>query len=70
MKVMIRRNPATGLLSAYMAKKDLEETIVETEKPEMWGGKIKLANGWELELPPMAVDTRLPLTVEARKLGG
>jgi nitrogen fixation protein NifT len=38
------------------------------EKPEMWGGKITLANGWELELPEMAVGTTLPITVEAKRL--
>ncbi|MGV8891570.1 MAG: putative nitrogen fixation protein NifT [Burkholderiaceae bacterium] len=68
MKVMIRRNTA-GVLSAYVAKKDLEEPIVSMEKPEMWGGKITLANGWQLELPAMPADTPLPITVEARKLG-
>jgi nitrogen fixation protein NifT len=67
MKVMIRRNRA-GVLSAYVAKKDLEEPIVETEKPEMWGGLVTLANGWRLELPAMDAATALPITVEARKL--
>lgn len=68
MKVMIRKNGA-GELSAYVAKKDLEEPIVAMDKPEMWGGTVTLANGWKLELPEMAQDTRLPITVEARKLG-
>ena len=67
MKVMIRRNRA-GVLSAYVAKKDLEEPIVEVEKSEMWGGLITLANGWRLELPSMDVATTLPITVDARKL--
>jgi nitrogen fixation protein NifT len=67
MKIMIRRN-AQGQLSAYVPKKDLEEPIVEVEKAEMWGGNITLANGWKLELPVMAADTKLPITVEARKL--
>jgi nitrogen fixation protein NifT len=67
MKVMIRRNQS-GVLSAYVAKKDLEEPIVEMEKPEMWGGLITLANGWRLELPAMDVAPNLPVTVEARKL--
>lgn len=65
MKVMIRR--AEGILSAYVPKKDLEESVVETERDSLWGGWIKLANGWVLELPEMAEDTRLPITVEARK---
>jgi nitrogen fixation protein NifT len=67
MKIMIRKG-SQGQLSAYVPKKDLEEPIVSMEKPEMWGGHITLANGWQLELPDMAADTRLPITVEARKL--
>ncbi len=68
MKVMIRKD-ATGMLTAYIAKKDLEEPIISMEKMEMWGGVVTLANGWKFALPEMAADTRLPLTVEARKLG-
>jgi nitrogen fixation protein NifT len=66
MKVMIRKTAAG--FSAYVAKKDLEEPIVEIENPDLWGGKVTLANGWQLELPAMAADTPLPITVEARKL--
>ncbi len=66
MKVMLRKT--TEGFTIYVAKKDLEEPVVETEKPGLWGGWIKLANGWTLELPEMAADTRLPITVEARKL--
>lgn len=65
MKVMIRR--AEGVLSAYVPKKDLEEPIVELERETLWGGWARLANGWVLELPDMADDTRLPITVEAKK---
>lgn len=68
MKVMIRRNDK-GELSAYVPKKDLEEPIVSQEKPDLWGGTVKLANGWQLALPDMAADTRLPITVEAKRLG-
>lgn len=67
MKVMIRKTPR-GDLSAYVAKKDLEELIVATELPGLWGGRVTLANGWQLELPQMAADTPLPITVEARRL--
>lgn len=67
MKVMIRKN-AAGVLSAYVAKKDLEEPIVSMEKAEMWGGMVTLANGWRLEMPVMSADTKLPLTVEVRKV--
>jgi nitrogen fixation protein NifT len=67
MKVMIRRSHA-GSLSAYIAKKDLEEPIIEVEKPEMWGGMVTLANGWQLALPAMDIATALPITVEARRI--
>ena len=66
MKIMLRRGEAG--MSVYVPKKDLEEPVVEMEKEGMWGGRITLANGWQLALPEMAADTRLPITVEARKL--
>lgn len=67
MKVMIRKN-AKGEASVYVPKKDLEEPIVSMSNPEMWGGTVTLGNGWELALPEMAADTRLPITVDARHL--
>jgi nitrogen fixation protein NifT len=69
MKVMIRRN-SEGRLSVYVPKKDLEEPIVSQEKPGLWGGLVTLANGWELELPSMAAETALPITVDARRVSG
>jgi nitrogen fixation protein NifT len=69
MKVMIRRN-AAGALSAYVPKKDLEEPIVLVEKEGLWGGMVTLGNGWQLLLPDLAVDTHLPITVDARRVGG
>lgn len=69
MKVMIRRD-ARGALSAYVPKKDLEESIVSMENPGMWGGMVTLSNGWQLQLPPMIAGTTLPVTVEARRIGG
>jgi nitrogen fixation protein NifT len=69
MKVMIRKS-SSGALSAYVPKKDLEEPIVAQELAGLWGGTVTLANGWLLALPAMADDTRLPITVEARRLSG
>lgn len=69
MKVMIRRSPETGL-SIYVPKKDLEESIVECEHDTLWGGWIRIANGWVLDLPAMASDTILPITINVRKRGG
>ncbi len=67
MKVMIRKDVA-GSLSVYVPKKDLEEPVVAQECPDLWGGSVTLANGWRLALPDLAADTRLPVTVEARRL--
>jgi len=67
MKVMIRR--AGDALSAYVPKKDLEEAIVATKHQSLWGGWVKLRNGWILDLPEMDPATRLPITVNARKRG-
>jgi len=69
MKVMLRKT-SSGALSAYVAKKDLEEPVVAQEHSGLWGGTITLANGWVLELPEMAQGTTLPITVEARRLSG
>ncbi|MER8639641.1 putative nitrogen fixation protein NifT [Mesorhizobium sp. M1365] len=66
MKVIIRRTDAG--LSAYVPKKDLEEPIIKLEKEELWGGTVTLRNGWRLLLPDLPRDTRLPITVEARKV--
>ncbi|TAN55831.1 MAG: putative nitrogen fixation protein NifT [Rhodospirillales bacterium] len=68
MKVMIRKTDAG--MQAYVAKKDMEANVVEMEKPELWGGWIKLSNGWVFAMPEMAADTRLPITVEAKRLEG
>jgi nitrogen fixation protein NifT len=68
MKIMLRK---TGdAYCVYVAKKDLEEKVVASERPELWGGKVTLANGWTFQLPEMAPDTRLPVSVEARRLDG
>ncbi|NHC38000.1 putative nitrogen fixation protein NifT [Scytonema millei] len=66
MKVMLRQN-AMGHLVVYVAKKDLEEEVVnQTEGDE---GKIfTLANGWELVFPNLPEPMKLPQTVEAKRL--
>ncbi|MBB4276606.1 putative nitrogen fixation protein NifT [Rhizobium mongolense] len=66
MKVMIRRSSAG--LWAYVPKNDLEEPIIKVENEALWGGAITLGNGWRLALPDMPRDTRLPITVKARRI--
>ncbi len=68
MKVMIRMTDKG--LSAYAPKKDLEEPVVSAEKEPIWGGHITLKNGWTFLMPDMPADTKLPITVNARKVGG
>ncbi len=65
MKITIRKG--AGGYEAYVPKKDLEEPIIASETPALWGGWIELGNGWRFDLPAMAPDTGLPLTVEARR---
>lgn len=66
MKVMLRRN-AAGHLLAYVAKKDLEEEIVEQSDRD--GSKIlTLANGWELSVDGLEDPIQVPQTVEAKRL--
>jgi nitrogen fixation protein NifT len=67
-KVMLRRD-ADGTVTVYVAKKDLEERVVAAERPELWGGTVTLANGWRLALPALPATTRLPITVEAARVG-
>ena len=66
MKIMLRKTGESH--SVYVAKKDMEEAIVAAEKPTLWGGTVTLANGWVFQLPDMAPDTRLPVSIEARRL--
>lgn len=66
MKVTIRK--VGDAYEAYIPKKDMEEKVVEQDTPHVWGGVITLSNGWRFQMPELAADTRLPITVEARKL--
>jgi len=68
MKVMLRKMP--DYYEIYVAKKDLEEKIVEAEKPGIWGGWVRLGNNWRFQMPDMPADTPLPITIDARKIGG
>jgi nitrogen fixation protein NifT len=67
-KITLRRDG--GVLSAYVPKKDLEEPIVACEREQLWGGWVRLKNGWLFDLPAMPESTLLPITVEARKREG
>lgn len=69
--VMIRRNES-GQMTLYIAKKDLEETVVsiEHETPEKWGGEFTLADGSGYYIEPLSEPPTLPITLRARRAGG
>jgi nitrogen fixation protein NifT len=67
MKVTLRK--LGEVYEIYVPKKDMEEKVVESEKPGVWGGWVVIGNGWRFQMPDLPADTPLPITVEARKLG-
>lgn len=66
---MIRRE-ASGGLSFYVPKKDLEAAVasMEFEGPEKWGGTVELDDGSRFYLDPMEPAPALPITVRAKRL--
>ena len=69
-KVMLRRDRDTGTMTLYVAKQDLEETVVamEHEGPTPWGGALELADGSKYFVEPMASEPVLPITVRAKRM--
>lgn len=67
--VMLRHNDA-GQLVFYVAKKDLEETVVslEHEGPESWGGELELSDGSRFYVEPFSEPPKLPITVRVKRL--
>ncbi len=67
--VMLRHND-TGDLVFYVAKKDLEETVVAMEHvgPGTWGGAVELADGSRFYLTPFDTPPKLPITLRVRRL--
>ncbi|MDY7017663.1 MAG: putative nitrogen fixation protein NifT [Nitrospirota bacterium] len=66
MKATIRRTPS-GKLTVYIAKKDLEEEVLE-RKLEDLGEVLTLSNGFRLLVPPGALEGKLPVTLELRRV--
>jgi nitrogen fixation protein NifT len=66
MKVMLRRH-ADGNLVVYVAKKDLEEEVVEDKLTDT-GHILTLSNGWQLETSDHLETLSLPQTIQAKRL--
>lgn len=66
-KVMLRYD-STGAISFYVAKKDMEETILQSEfdTEEKWGGEVKLSNGEIWFIDPCT--KKFPAEVTAKRL--
>lgn len=46
-------------------KKDFEEPVVQSENEGSGAVGIRMANSWMVDLPEMASDTPLPITINA-----
>ncbi len=66
--VMLRRNEKSELLF-YVAKKDLEETIisVETDTDDEWGGTVELSDGTKYYIDPISPPPSFPTTLRFRR---
>jgi nitrogen fixation protein NifT len=66
--VMIRRN-TDGILSFYVAKKDLEATVVsvETDTRDSWGGEIELDDGSRYYIDPISPPPEFPTTLRFKR---
>ena len=62
--VMLRRNDV-GALLFYVAKKDLEETVVsvETDTEDAWGGLVELSDGSKFFIEPISPPPTFPATL-------
>jgi len=62
------RQTADGKLSFYVAKKDLEETIVslEFDEADKWGGVVELSDGSKFFIEPVP-KPKLPITLRANR---
>lgn len=65
--VMIRQDQE-GVMTLYIAKKDLEEKVVsiEHDAPDRWGGLFTLADGTSYFVEPIEKPS-LPITVRAKR---
>ena len=67
--VMLRRN-AEGSLLFYVAKKDLEESVVsvETDTSQAWGGEVELSDGSRYFIEPVSPPPSFPTTLRFKRL--
>ncbi|MEN2495185.1 MAG: hypothetical protein TECD_01103 [Hyphomicrobiaceae bacterium hypho_1] len=66
--VMMRKG-SDGKLLFYIAKKDLEETVVSVEQDdgESWGGTVELSDGSKYYIDPISPPPKFPTTMRFRR---
>jgi len=66
--VMLKRKE-DGKMLFYVAKKDLEETIVsiETDTDESWGGTVELSDGTKYYIDPISPPPSFPTTLRFKR---
>ena len=66
--VMVRKGSG-GALLFYVAKKDLEETVVSVERDdsEVWGGVVELADGSKYYIDPISPPPEFPTTLRFKR---
>lgn len=66
--VMLRKG-SDGKLSFYVAKKDLEETVVSVERDDSdtWGGTVELSDGSKYYVDPMSPPPEFPTTMRFKR---
>jgi nitrogen fixation protein NifT len=68
MRATIRRSPS-GKLTVYIAKKDLEEEVLDRTLSDE-GEVLTLVSGQNLLIPFGVLEGRLPVTIELKRLKG
>lgn len=65
--IMLRKQD--GILTGYIAKKDLEAqvTSLEFEEDDNWGGKLTLSTGDSFYFEPLPSPPDLPITIRMRR---
>lgn len=66
--VMMRKG-SDGKLLFYIAKKDLEETVVSVEQDdgESWGGTVELSDGSKYYIDPISPPPKFPTTMRFKR---
>ncbi len=69
MPMIMLREGASGELTLYVPKKDLEDVITEIEfdQDDKWGGTITIGDGTRFYIEPLDSKPKLPTSLRARR---